>query len=428
MPKNILFLGFLLAVPAFAAADTPEARLELPEVLRAVHDHDPRIASARANARAADADALAAYAWAPPQLGLQWFGPGAGLPSLSQSSQQQWTLTQELPFFGRTWAQGRVASHQAEAGAADADATEQAEYRDARIAFYSLGGAEFLLKSLDAVSQATHEMARLSGRRAGFGQLDRMGQFMDTMLAMEDSGVEALKPGALQQRRTAEAAIRRLMGLDPLQTLPPASLSVDRLLAEEIPGIDACLKQAEERSPRIREARANLAAAEASRGLAVSGWLPDLTVQGSLTEDDAGMRQGGAMVGIGLPWLWFWRQSGQAAAAKAMEDKARRDLETARLELREQVVTSVEGLHAASDSLRITWTRTYPQASRGLELARTGFRTTALGASEILMAVQDYRSTEENLAGLIAQWGEAQATLDMLIAAPVGALNEGAKP
>ena len=42
----------------------------------------------------------------------------AARPDLSQPMQREWTLTQELPFPGRTWAQGRVASHQADAKAA----------------------------------------------------------------------------------------------------------------------------------------------------------------------------------------------------------------------------------------------------------------------------------------------------------------------
>jgi len=80
--------------------------------------------------------------------------------------------------------------------------------------------------------------------------------------------------------------------------------------------------------------------------------------------------------------------------------------------------------------VRTAWTRTLPSASKGLELARSGFRTTALGSSEILMAVQDYRMTEENLAQLVAQWGAARAMLAMLTAEPVaGAGNHlGVKP
>ncbi|HXB97101.1 MAG TPA: TolC family protein, partial [bacterium] len=382
-------------------------------------------ASARADARMGGQMALAAYAWMPPQVSVELMGMDPARPDLNQSMQQEWRLTQELPFPGRTWAQGRVASHQAEGRDADADMVEQQELKAARQAFFQLAAADILLQGLSQASDATHEMAHLSERRGSFGQLDRMGQFMDTMLAMEDSGVDALRPMALQQRRAAEAELKRLMGADPLQSLPPAEVDVDALLAKGVPALKDAIRQAEARSPQLRGAQANLAAAEAARGLALSGWLPDLMVEGSVTEDSLGNRQSGAMLGASLPFVWFWKQAGEAGAASAALDKARQDLEAARLSLRAQVIDAVGDVQAADGALRTTWTRTLPQAAKGLELARSGFRTTALGSSEILMAVQDYRMTEENLSQLVAQWGAARAMLAMLTAEP---LPVGEKP
>jgi outer membrane protein TolC len=220
------------------------------------------------------------------------------------------------------------------------------------------------------------------------------------------------------------------MGSDPLEPLPPVRVDVDALLAHASPALEAVLAEAEARSPQLRSARANVAAAEAARGLAVSGWLPDLMLQGSVTEDNSGNRQSGAMLGVSLPYVWFWKQAGDAGAANAALDKARQELEGARLALRAQVVDAVGDAAAADEALRTTWSRTLPQASKGLALARSGFRTTALGSSEILMAVQDYRTTEENLSQLVAQWGAAQARLAMLTAEPLpgGGYDLGVKP
>ena len=430
MFKSLLILLFLGAAPCLRADGSPSPKLSLEQVLRAVQDHDPVLASARSDARMGGQMALAAYAWMPPQLSLGLMGMDGAKPDLGQSMQRQWTLTQELPFPGRTWAQGRVASHQAEGREADADMVAQQEFKAAREAYYALAGAEILLQGLDQASEATHEMAHLSARRGSFGQLDRMGQFMDTMLAMEDSGVDGMRPMALQQRRSAEAALKRLMGADPLQSLPPAAVDVDGLLAGAAPSLKQALREASARSPQLREARANLAAAEAARGLAVSGWLPDLMLQGSVTEDNLGNRQSGAMLGASLPFVWFWKQAGEAGAANAALDKARQDLAAAELALREQVADAVGDATAADEALRTAWTRTLPSASKGLALARSGFRTTALGSSEILMAVQDYRMTQENLAQLVAQWGAARAVLAMLTAEPLlaGANDLGEKP
>jgi outer membrane protein TolC len=364
----------------------------------------------------------------PPQLAVELMGMDAQRPDVNGYMQRQWTLTQELPFPGRTWAQGRVASHQAEAMRAGADLAERQELKSALEAYYSLAAAEVLAAALDQVGQATQEMARVSARRSSFGQLDRMGQFMDAMLAMEDAKVDAMRPMAQQQRRAAEATLKRLMGADPLQGLPGAKLDLPALLDGPQPSLAEALQAAEAGSPELAMARAKAAAARAAHGLALSGWLPDLMVQGSMTEDAMGQRQSGAMLGVSLPWLWFWKQAGEAGAASAAADKAQSDLEAARLALREQVIQAHGELKAVTEALRITSTQVAPKAGRGLELARSGFRTTALGPTEILMAVQDYRMTQEDLAQQIAQWGAAKAMLTMLCGAPAAAPLEGAKP
>jgi outer membrane protein TolC len=373
--------------------------------------------------------ASAAYAWMPPQLSVALMGMDAQRPDFGGAMQRQWTLTQELPFPGRTWAQGRVATHQAEAMRADADRVERQELREARQAYFSLAGAETLLVALDTAGEATHEMARLSRRRASFGQLDRMGQFMDAMLAMEDAKVDALRPVAGQERRDAEATLKRLMGADPIGTLPPARLDLHAQLDEPLPSLEQALASAERGSPDLAMASAKQAAAQAAQGLALSGWLPDLMVQGSLSEDSQGVRQSGAMLGVSLPWLWFWKQAGEASAAGFAADRAQQDLAAARLALREQVIQALGGLKALSAALRITADQVAPKADLGLALARSGFRSAAMGPTEILMAVQDYRMTQQDLAQQIAQWGAAKALL-LSLCAPAAAPSpfDGAKP
>jgi outer membrane protein TolC len=418
----LLMTGF---GPAFARADVPPPALELAGVLAAVRSQDPVLASAHAEASAAKARSTSDFAWDAPQLALQVAGAGTLGGGAMDPGQRDWTITQNLPFPGRTLARGRASSLRAEASGADADAMEASELRDATVAFYRLVSSLYLSRGLDTVSQATHEMARLSKQRAGFGQLDRMGQFMDAMLAMEDSGVESLRPTVRQQKEDAQAALRRLMGGDPLTPLGDPSVAIPDLIAQEPPSLEWVLKRIDERSPQLRRARLSAAAAGAEAAFARSAWLPDLMVQGSLTTDPGGGRQEAGALGLSVPYVWFWKQAGEARAAGLEAAKAKQDLESLRLALRERAEEALGGLHSVTEALRIQWTLTYPQAATGLELARSGFRTTALGPSEILMAVQDYRSTNEALAGLIAQWGEAKADLDQLTAEPS---FDGGKP
>lgn len=405
----------LLSSPLAAAS----AHLELKQVLAAVAERNPDALAAKAEARGASQMALAAHAWMPPRLDLGVMGLAWPNPDLGNNMGKTYGLTQELPFPGRTWLTGRAASFEAKRMGSEADMVLRKQINEAVAAYYSMAGAERQLEGLDTIKEATEEMAALSAKRAGFGQLDRMGQFMDAMLAMEDSNAKSMRPMADQQRLMAEAALRRLMGADPAQALPSPQVDIESLIKKPVPSEDEAMQAAEANSPALASALAEVEAAKAARWAAWGGWLPDLMVSGTVTEDGQGQRSSSAMLGLSLPWIWGWKQAGESGAAGAALEKAQAEAEAARLRAREQARTARGELLAVTESLRLTWTKTYPAASRGLKMARSGFRTNALGPTEILMAVQDYRMTQEKLADLMAQWGQAKAMLDELTAAAV---------
>jgi outer membrane protein TolC len=234
---------------------------------------------------------------------------------------------------------------------------------------------------------------------------------MDSMLAMEDADVASMLPMAEQKRAMAEATLARLMGADPLAPLPPVSLDLDELADTALPGLEHVLAHGERYAPMLAMAKAERAAAEAARNAAVLGWLPDVMLSGSVNEDALGMRSSSAMLGLSLPWLWGWGQAGEHRAAAASLDAARQKEEAARLMLREDLRGHWGDLKAGVEALRITLRQTLPRASKGLALARSGFKAAALGPSEILMAVQDYRMVEEKLAALTVEVAEARAHL-----------------
>jgi cobalt-zinc-cadmium efflux system outer membrane protein len=240
--------------------------------------------------------------------------------------------------------------------------------------------------------------------------------------------VDALIPDVEQKIRAQRRRLATLMGRSDTTDLGDPVLDLDAWLAQPLPTREAVFAAVEAAYPALRVKRARLAAAEAARGLAWSGWLPDLMVQGSLSEDALGRRESSAMLQLSLPYVWFWRQSGEVQAAAARLEAARAGLEAERLRAREQAATLLDRLAALTESLRILWTRGYPNAVKGLRQARDGFRTTVLGPAEILMAVTDYRMSEEKLAGLVAERGQALAELESLGAGVLSDSKKEKKP
>jgi outer membrane protein TolC len=423
--QALLALLILFSAP-LAAAPSPKA-LSLEEVLRAVREHSPEVAAAQAAAASSRGMALAAHAWMPPRLELELMGLQWPNPDTDQWMERRVGLTQELSFPGRTWFKGQAASRMADAQAVDTERVLRERLEEARAAYATLAAQQRLLEGLRRVKEATEEMSMASARRARFGQLDRMGQFMDSMLAMEDSDVASMLPMAEQKRAMAEAALARLMGVDPFKPLGPADLDLQALAEEPVPSLEQMLSHAEHYAPDLAMARAERASAEAARTAALMGWLPDLMLSGSVDEDALGQRSSRAMLGVSLPWIWAWGQAGEHQAASAALDAARQKEEATRLMLREDLRGHWGDLTAATEALRITLQQTLPRATQGLERARSGFKAAAMGPTEILMAVQDYRMVEEKLATLTVQAAEARAHL-LHQAAALDADHLGEKP
>lgn len=422
--KKILTLSLIVLSAGLGAASKG---LSLEQALQAVREHNLDVAAANATARSARGMALAAHAWMAPRVELELMGMQWPSPDTGAWMERRIGLSQELPFPGRTWLKGQAASAMADAQAVDAERVLRERLEEARAAYATLAASQRLLEGLQRVKEATAEMSKASARRASFGQLDRMGQFMDSMLAMEDADVESMLPMAEQKRAMAEVTLARLMGADPLKPLPPVSLDLDELADTPLPSLEHVLEHGERYAPMLAMAKAERSAAEAQRTAAVLGWLPDVMVSGSVNEDPMGQRSSSAMLGLSLPWLWAWGQAGEQQAASAALQAARAKEEAARQALREDLRMHWGDLKAQVEALRVTLRQTLPKAAKGLQLARSGFKAAALGPSEILMAVQDYRMVEEKLATLTVEVAESRAHL-LHQAAALDAHEFGEKP
>lgn len=382
-------------------------------VLAQVRQNNPELKAAHDGAQAMDSEAWMAYAWMPPKASVEWMGLAWPKADLGTSMARKLSLSQELPFPGRTLLKGRAASHAAHRAVAMQRMAVEKKLGEAREAWHQLAAADWVLKAIKNQLEITGEMSRLSAKRGKFGQQDRMAQFINTMLSMEVADEESMLPMLKQQRRAAESALNRLMGAPADRALPPAQLDVEMLLRTPIPDEEALKKEALASNPEIEEGESHVLYAEAKRHVAYSAWLPDLMVSGTLTDWSVGTQESSAMLGVSLPFAWFWGTAGEAAAAGSELDQAHAVLDATRLKVLEDTRVALGELKATLEALDITWNKTLPRAEEGLKLASSGFKTTALGPSEILMALQDYRMIQEKAGALIAQAGKAISMLEM---------------
>jgi outer membrane protein TolC len=287
---------------------------------------------------------------------------------------------------------------------------------EARQAYWELAAAERALGAAGRAVEALKGMRSLSSGRAGFGQLDRMGQLMNTMLGMEAAEMEIMLPHWGQERTRAEARLNRLMGAPQGTELPKAAVSLEDLQAVRAAYVGELGRRVEKNNPELEEARHHLEHARSARTLARSAWLPDLMLQGAMEEDSSGMRENSFMAGITLPWVWFWGKAGKSGAANAEWEHSEVNLSAASLRLSEQAYVQQKELENSLEQLEIVVKKMIPLAEQGFKQAVSGFRSGSVGANEALMAVKAYWMAEERLSRLISGIGMSRAMLDMLMA------------
>jgi cobalt-zinc-cadmium efflux system outer membrane protein len=408
LQKIILVLA--LAAPWGARAEAVPAPLKLDWVLAQLRRNNPAIKAARAEAGAAAAMAGAAGAWPDPQVGLEfWDLPRPGF-DLNAAGQRWLDISQEIPFPGKTYWQSQVASHGAHLKAAQAETAWQDQAFEAKRAYWDLYAACESLKAVSRTARALDRLVRISRRRGRFGHAGRMEQLMEPMAGMEQADLENRALGLAQERLAARAALKRLMGLEGALDLPdPGGGTPDA-------AIDAAplFKRAMERGPGIVEAKHHLLHLRAQGSLAAAQWMPDLMLQYSLGEDASGAPSALAMAKLNLPFLWFWRQRAEAAAARGEAAAAEAMLRAAYHEAVEALEAELGMQRTLRAQLENARERSLPQAELALGLGLSGYEAGSLGTADALGALKAYLAANLEAAGLRAQLGRSLAGLERM--------------
>jgi outer membrane protein TolC len=402
-------LGTVLLFPVLVHAEA----LRLDWVLEQVRQQNPEIRAAKAEAEAAKAMVIASRSWPDPQVGLEyWDFPRPGF-NLGSADQRWLDFSQEIPFPAKTWLESGVAGHELLLKRAEVRKTESEQALQAKQAYWDLYAASASLVALGRIQEALRSLVALSGRRNRVGHLSRMEQLMDPMARMELTGLKNQALDLAQERLGAEARLKRLMGSqDPAGLAdPPQAPGLPAFQMDEA----ALLQRSEQEGPDLEEARHHLLHTRAQRRLAMAGWMPDFMLQFSLVDHTGGGQTSMAMAKASLPFVWFWRQGSETAAAGREVDSAKAMLDSAKAENAEMVREELGFLKTA----RLRWanlrTESLPQAERALDLGLSGYRAGSLGVSDALGAVRAYGMAQMETLGTRAEIGRSLAALERLV-------------
>ncbi|MCB2108128.1 MAG: TolC family protein [Rhodobacteraceae bacterium] len=400
-------LALVLTSPGFASATT------LDDAIAAALNYAPEIAAVDAQGDAAAGRLTQAQSGRLPTASIggtigygrldpkNFFGLGAAnvTPRAAQAIIEQ-------PLF----AGGRITAgiEQAEAGVASADAAKSAVRSQIEMAVAEAYGAvlaaDATVRLYGELVAQTEEIERSARERF------RTGETPSTDVAQAASRAAEARAGLARaegMRVSAEARYRNLTGQDPidLQPLPPNPALPD--------GLDDALTTAKDNSPILRQAEADLRAAEAAARSARASWFPAISAYaeaGSVRDQFfPDYRADSATVGIRGRWELFsgGRTSGKVTEAESQQRAADARLRAARMALE-------EGVLAAWQNVRTT------------ELVEIASKEQAAAANEALTSVRhevrvgmkpqiDLLDAEREAT--VAAAAAAQAATDRIVAA-----------
>jgi len=386
--------------PIVASLDLAEAiRLALaqPAVRAAAHD---------AAAGAALLDQAGRY----PNPELSWLREGQQSGSRTTTAQ----ISQTIELGGKR--QARLALAQGEAALARAELA--ARRRDTRAEVIAAYYAVLVAARQQQVAQDLAGLARqgvdVAARRVAAGTVSPI-DATKARLAALDAATELTRAGA--ELRMARTRLGALTGRPADAVAPAAAIDADTALPALAPLATLLARSAEARDAgALGRARGRLAAQEAQTGVERAARIPDLTLTlGTQRDDQAGRRQ--AVFGVALPLPLFDRNQGRLTAALRRGDKARDELEAARIELASGLADAHARYGAAREEAALLQAEVIPGARDAWDLTLKGFEAGKFAFLDVLDAQRTwFQARSRHAAALLAAW-RAYADIERLAGA-----------
>lgn len=402
-----------------SGAGAPDT-LTLAQVYALARARNPRVAAA-----VAVADAVATRvpgAGLPPDPSLQLGVMNLSLPSLSANMPSamapQIQLMEMLPTPGKLGLARRIARDSATMAGADASEAWWEVRAGAAMAFYDVYAADSQLEVMQRTLRLLEDFRQVAQAMYASGE----GRQSDVLRA----GVEVAKMQAeiarMQAMRTAAVA-RLNAALDRPAATPVAAVALPPLPLTT-PSADTLLAWADSTRPMLARGRTAIDQAAARSQLARKEVWPDVSVglaYGQRPGDMGTERMASAMVGFTLPVFAGSRQLKMREEAAAMGRMAAAELGDMRAQVRARLAAVSADLDRDRTLVTLYRTQVLPQAQANVQSALSSYRVGQVDFMTLVDAQMTANQYEQELYGMLGQYGASLAELEMTIGREVPA-------
>ncbi len=169
-----------------------------------------------------------------------------------------------------------------------------------------------------------------------------------------------------------------------------------------------------EEAPALWAARTEVERRKALVDVERSKAMPDLTLSvGAKHDNELGRTQ--AVVGVSLPLPLFDRNQGAVQEALKRADRARDELQAARLRVLAELQAAAAQLAVARSSLQALQSTVLPAAQQAYDSARQGFEAGKFGFLDVIDAQRSLLQARARYLGTLAHAHQAASAIDRLL-------------
>ncbi len=398
----------LLFAPARALADEPLPGASVEALLTLAKANNPDYASMRFEAQAAAERIAPAGALMDPKFRVEWMDVtrgGSQNATLwpSDVGSTQYTLMQDLPWFGKRGLKQNIAAQEAQASQGKAQAT----WAELAARVKTTHAQRYYLHH---TQKLTLELLDLSTRLAQVAQVRYAGG-----LALQQDAIRAqLEQTALQtelvalqgESRQFDARLNALLAR-PAKAALAAPARLRPVPAAATLDADTLMVRAQERNPQLLTETSRIRSAELATELSLKNRYPDFTLAITPTQMQSRISEWSLMLEVNIPLQQASRRA-EEREAQAMLAAAQSRRAAALNQVVSELSEGLAGLDSAQRTEQLAKSRLLPQAELSFQAALAGYENGKLDFATLLDAQRQVRQAKQ--AQLKAQL-EAQMRL-----------------
>jgi len=417
----LLLLTTSLSIRNLIAANGGEyaatsSQLSLGEVTRAVLQNNPAIKEAENRWRAARERILQAKAWDDPRVAGEWLAHRYVDVPPNAFMDQTLAIEQLIPITGKNLVRGRAAAAEALSVFEEVRRVQLDVIAKARATYFQLANAYDQLEINNKNLTSLKQIADISRSRYEAG----LESAANVLVAETDySKLQEARRDLERNLSDAQSQLNALMNRDafaPLSTPGTATVNHAHLSATRLHAITLAQR------PEVQMARAKIDGEKSKLQLAHRAWIPDptLMVKGQRYNDAAeAVSELDAGVSFTIPWVNPGKYSAGVREARANLAAAEQGLEREQKEasrlLRDQL-SKVETFH---HHVELFQDKLVPQAQQAFEATQLSYESGKATFLDWIGAQRNLRDIEAMARDHLAHYQMAVADLEAVIGADV---------